>query len=102
MAATRTASLPRALQDFEVKEDQIITELGVKQAPRKMLDVHKNPLLISILDGVDTLKAMHEKSVIPPLYLRESKGLLIMKTDKVGARRTAKCTALSASCADPS
>lgn len=27
----------------------------------QMLDVHKNPLLISILDGVDTLRNMGEK-----------------------------------------
>lgn len=45
--------------------------------------MHKNPLFISILDGVDTLKAMSEKSLLPLPYLNSAKGLLFMKTDKV-------------------
>jgi hypothetical protein len=64
-------------------ESEILTELGIKTAPRAKLDVHKNPLFISILDGVDTLKTMALNSDIPPVYLQNAKGLLIMKTDKV-------------------
>ena len=50
-----------------------------------MLDVHKNPLLISILDGVDTIKNMLEKNVLSPVHVHSCKGLLFMKTDKVQA-----------------
>lgn len=64
-------------------EQEILTEIGALKQPRPMLDVHKNPLLISILDGVDTLKTMQETNTVPYAYLQNAKGLLIMKTDKV-------------------
>lgn len=72
------------MSDVIDKDGEIITELGVRKAPKKMLDVHKNPLLISILDGVDTLKTMVDNGDIPAIYLQHAKGLLIMKTDKIG------------------
>jgi hypothetical protein len=64
-------------------EAQILTDLGIAKAPRPKLDVHKNPLFISILDAVDTLKTMEANGDIPAVYLQNAKGLLVMKTDKV-------------------
>lgn len=84
----KMVQLGRAGKDVEVTglvvgEDVVLTELGVKEAPKRMLDVHKNPLFISILDGVDTMKTMTDKGELPAEYLQAAKGLLIMKTDKV-------------------
>lgn len=72
-------------------EGDIDAALGIKAPPRAMLDVHKNPLLISILDAVDTLKTMGEKGTIPPLYLQNAKGILAMKTDKVSKTYNCLC-----------
>jgi hypothetical protein len=90
-------------------ETEILNELGIKKAPMQMLDVHKNPLLVSILDGVDTLKTMYTNGDIPAVYLQNAKGLLIMKTDKVRAcvglvaTYTAQCVGSSrAGCSDHS
>lgn len=77
--ATTDATQIAAIND----ESQILHELGIKAPPKNMLDVHKNPLLISILDGVETLRTMASKGEIPAEYLQSAKGLLIMKTDKV-------------------
>mmetsp|Transcript_22561 Transcript_22561/g.57316 ORF Transcript_22561/g.57316 Transcript_22561/m.57316 type:complete len:259 (-) Transcript_22561:357-1133(-) len=79
MATTNTEQIAN-LSD----ETQMLHELGIKAPPKSMLDVHKNPLLISILDGVDTLRTMASSGEIPVEYLQASKGLLIMKTDKIG------------------
>ncbi|GFH21225.1 hypothetical protein V8C86DRAFT_2959415 [Haematococcus lacustris] len=65
-------------------EAQVFQDLGLNKAPRPMLDVHKNPLFISILDAVDTLKTMEENGTIPAVYLQHAKGLIFMKTDKIG------------------
>jgi hypothetical protein len=78
MATTNTDQIA-ALSD----EAQMLHELGIKAPPKSMLDVHKNPLLISILDGVDTLRTMASTGEIPTEYLQAAKGLLLMKTDKV-------------------
>mmetsp|Transcript_21838 Transcript_21838/g.37300 ORF Transcript_21838/g.37300 Transcript_21838/m.37300 type:complete len:265 (-) Transcript_21838:342-1136(-) len=67
-----------------LKEGEIMTDMGVQAAPKKMLDVHKNPLLISILDGVDTLQVMCERGLQTHLFMKDCKGLLFMKTDKIG------------------
>lgn len=65
-------------------ESEIMHEMGIKAPPKNMLDVHKNPLFISILDAVDTLRTMAAKAEIPVEYLINAKGILTMKTDKVG------------------
>lgn len=65
------------------EEAQVLQEMGIMKPPKNILDVHKNPLLISILDAVDTLKAMEEKKQLPFAYIQNAKGLLTMKTDKV-------------------
>mmetsp|Transcript_20979 Transcript_20979/g.45936 ORF Transcript_20979/g.45936 Transcript_20979/m.45936 type:complete len:242 (+) Transcript_20979:124-849(+) len=62
-------------------EHEILAELENK---RPMLDIHKNPLLVSILTGCEMLKAMAEKEVVPVDYIAKARGLLFMKTDKVG------------------
>lgn len=47
------------------------------------LDAKKNPLLISILDAVDTLKNMETQGKLPHDAIYNSKGLLTMMTNKV-------------------
>lgn len=61
-------------------DHDILTDFKPKQS---LLDLKKNPLLISILEGCDTLKQMMTENKIPPGSLSTAKGLLLMKTDKV-------------------
>lgn len=49
-----------------------------------MLDAKKNPLLISILDAVDTLKNMEAQNKLPVDAIKNCRGLLTMLTNKVG------------------
>ncbi|KAG2440240.1 hypothetical protein HXX76_004352 [Chlamydomonas incerta] len=49
-----------------------------------MLDAKKNPLLISILDAVDTLKNMEAQNKLPVDAIKNCRGLLTMLTTKVG------------------
>lgn len=49
-----------------------------------MLDIHKNPLLVSILNGCELLKAMDIKKEIPLDHICHARALLFMKTDKIG------------------
>eukprot|EP00798_Chlamydomonas_sp_ICE-L_P010209 gene10209-8126_t len=62
-------------------EHSIFAELDNK---RPMLDIHKNPLLVSILQGCEILREMTDKNMLPPEIMEQAKGFLIMKTDKVG------------------
>lgn len=62
-------------------EHSIFCDLDSK---RPMLDIHKNPLLVSILTGCEILKAMNAKDMLPQDIMTYAKGFLIMKTDKVG------------------
>lgn len=61
-------------------DHDILTDFKPKQS---LLDLKKNPLLISILEGCDTLKQMMTEKKIPLESLSTAKGLLLMKTDKV-------------------
>ncbi len=47
------------------------------------LDTKRNPLLISILDAVDTLKNMEAQGKLPHDAITNAKGLLTMLTNKV-------------------
>ena len=49
-----------------------------------VLDIKKNPVVISILDGVDTLKKLFEQGQIKAEDIQGAKGFLMMRTDKVG------------------
>jgi hypothetical protein len=48
-----------------------------------VLDVKKNPVVISILDGVDTLKKLTEQGQMKAEDIQSAKGFLMMRTDKV-------------------
>ncbi len=61
---------------------------GKKLLP--MLDIHKNPLLVSILYGCEMLKEMAVKNTMGCEYLKHAHGLLLMKTDKA-RRGCARC-----------
>lgn len=62
-------------------EHAIFAELDNK---RQMLDIHKNPLLVSILNGCELLKALDAKNSLPLEHLKHAQGLMFLKTDKVG------------------
>ncbi|GFR42176.1 hypothetical protein Agub_g2916 [Astrephomene gubernaculifera] len=64
-------------------EDEINQQYGSKQRVNH-LDAKKNPLLISILDAVDTLKNMEAQGKLPHDAITNAKGLLTMMTNKVG------------------
>lgn len=48
------------------------------------LSLKKNPLMMSIIDGCETLKTLVEKKEITAELVRDSKGFLMMRTDKIG------------------
>ena len=50
---------------------------------RQMLDIHKNPLLVSILYSCELLKALDAKNELPLKHLKHAKGLMLFKADKV-------------------
>lgn len=52
------------------------------------LSLNKNPLLVSIIDGCETLKALLAKSKITPEHVASCKGLILMRTDKVPCMKT--------------
>lgn len=59
-------------------------ELGKDERTIKAnLSLNKNPLLVSIIDGCETLKALVDKSKITPEHISTCKGLILMRTDKV-------------------
>ncbi|KAG2489849.1 hypothetical protein HYH03_011652 [Edaphochlamys debaryana] len=64
-------------------EDEINQKYGDTKRVNA-LDAKKNPLLISILDAVDTLKNMQASGKLPQDAISTSKGLLTMMTNKVG------------------
>ena len=61
-------------------------ELGKdeKELAQGGLSLRKNPLLVTILDGCETLKALTTKNQITPDLVAGAKGLVLMRTDKVG------------------
>lgn len=49
------------------------------------LSLKRNPLVVSILDGCETLKALVCKNKITAEQIAAAKGLILMRTDKVRA-----------------
>lgn len=47
------------------------------------LSLKRNPLVVSIIDGCDTLKALAVKSKITAEMISGAKGFILMRTDKV-------------------
>jgi len=47
------------------------------------LSLKRNPLVVSIIDGCETLKSLISKSKITPDLIAAAKGLILMRTDKV-------------------
>lgn len=66
-------------------EDEINQQYGEKSTRVNALDAKRNPLLISILDAVETLKSMTASGKLPRDEVARSKGLLTMMTNKVCA-----------------
>lgn len=64
-------------------DDEINQQYGGK-ARVNALDAKRNPLLISILDAVETLKQMTTQGKLPPDAIAQAQGLLTMNTSKVG------------------
>ena len=56
-------------------------ELSGRSGP--MLDIHKNPLLVSILNSCEMLKALDAKGELPLNHIRHARALLFLKADKV-------------------
>ncbi|GBF99172.1 hypothetical protein Rsub_11617 [Raphidocelis subcapitata] len=48
------------------------------------LSLRKNPLLVSIIDGCETLKALVEKQQLKPEDVAGAKALIMLRTDKIG------------------
>eukprot|EP00879_Flechtneria_rotunda_P014332 GHRR01014972.1.p1 GENE.GHRR01014972.1~~GHRR01014972.1.p1 ORF type:complete len:220 (+),score=40.04 GHRR01014972.1:43-702(+) len=48
------------------------------------LSLKRNPLLASIIDGCETLKALVTKGKLTPEHIASCKGLILMRTDKIG------------------
>jgi hypothetical protein len=51
------------------------------------LSLRKNPLLVSIIDGCETLKALVEKQQLKPEDVAGAKALIMLRTDKVTGQR---------------
>jgi hypothetical protein len=47
------------------------------------LSLKRNPMVVSIIDGCETLKALAVKSKISSEMITSAKGLILMRTDKV-------------------
>lgn len=47
------------------------------------LSLKSNPLVVSIMDGCETLKALGSKGRVTPHLIAGCKGLILMRTDKV-------------------
>jgi topoisomerase IA-like protein len=63
------------------------------------LSLRKNPLLVSIIDGCETLKALVEKQQLKPEDIAGARALIMLRTDKAGGapgRRAARRAACAA------
>jgi hypothetical protein len=60
------------------------------------LSLRKNPLLVSIVDGCETLKALVEKQQLKPEDVAGAKALITLRTDKVAGQ-----TAVRGACSAP-
>jgi hypothetical protein len=47
------------------------------------LSLKRNPMVVSIIDGCETLKALAVKNKISSEMMSSAKGLILMRTDKV-------------------
>jgi hypothetical protein len=67
-------------------------ELGKdeKELEQGGLSLKKNPLVVSIIDGCETLKSLVAKNQITPEAVASAKGLMLMRTDKAGSTRCVK------------
>ncbi|WIA23358.1 hypothetical protein OEZ85_000121 [Tetradesmus obliquus] len=61
-------------------------ELGKdpKELQQGDLSLQKNPLLVSIIDGCETLKALVAKTKITADHIASAKGLILMSANKIG------------------
>ncbi|KAI8469059.1 MAG: hypothetical protein J3K34DRAFT_290086 [Monoraphidium minutum] len=61
-------------------------ELGrdEKELSQGGLSLKKNPLLVSIIDGCETLKALVEKQQLKAEDIAPARALIVMRTDKIG------------------
>jgi hypothetical protein len=52
------------------------------------LSLKRNPLVVSIIDGCETLKNLSVKNHITADMIAAAKGLILMRTDKVSSPQT--------------
>ncbi|KAF8056019.1 cry [Scenedesmus sp. PABB004] len=64
------------------------TSLELGRDPKELaageLSLKHNPLLVSIMDGCETLKALQAKTKLTPEHIAGAKGLVLLRTDKIG------------------
>jgi hypothetical protein len=60
------------------------------------LSLKRNPLVVSIIDGCETLKALAVKNKITAELISNAKGLILMRTDKVSAAINSHSTCTAA------
>jgi hypothetical protein len=60
-------------------------ELGrdEKELEQGGLSLKKNPIVVSIIDGCNTLKGLVEKKQLTPELVASAKGIILLRTDKV-------------------
>lgn len=80
MAAVQSLNLELEMQK------ECTTEQASSVGKHRSLDLRKNPLLISILECVETLKEMTTEKMLPEQYIQGMRGFMFMKTDKVCGR----------------
>jgi hypothetical protein len=63
------------------------TSIELGKDPKELqegdLSLQKNPLLVSIIDGCETLKALVAKTKITAEHIASAKGLILMSANKV-------------------
>lgn len=57
---------------------------GEEELDRGGLSLRKNPLLVSIVDGVETLRALLDRGQLKPDDVAGARALIVMRTDKIG------------------
>jgi hypothetical protein len=62
-----------------------VAKIEAKADEKSSLTLQRNPTLLSILDAVQTMRALNAKGEIPPGILAAAKGLLTLRTDKASA-----------------
>jgi hypothetical protein len=62
------------------------------------LSLKRNPLVVSIIDGCETLKALAVKNKITAELISNAKGLILMRTDKVSAPSSSHSTCTAVAC----